>query len=56
MYGEDGEIEYGGANDSKNSGTFKPNFIKDVYLEGEVANTFSNLSPSEKYFWNFQKI
>ena len=55
MYGEDGEIEYGGANDSKNSGTFSPNFIKDVYLEGEVGNTFSNLTSAEKYFWEFPK-
>ncbi len=53
MYGEDGEIEYGGANDSKDSGVFTPNFIKNVYLENEVDNTFSGLSASENFFWEF---
>jgi hypothetical protein len=34
MYGEDGEIEYGGSTESKNRATFSAEFIKRVYLEG----------------------
>ena len=56
MYGEDGEIEYGGSNDSKYSGTFSPDFVKKVYLEGQVSNTFKGLSKSEMYFWEFDDI
>ena len=53
MYGEDGEIEYGGANDSKDSGTFTPSFVKNVYLENEVGNTFSDSKSSDDFFWDF---
>ena len=50
MYGEDGEIEYGGSNDSKYSGTFSPEFVRNVYLEGQVSNTFKGLSKSDMFF------
>jgi N-acetyl sugar amidotransferase len=53
MYGEDGEIEYGGSNDSKHKGTFEPAFIKQAYLEGNFEKTYSGLSESDQYFWQF---
>ena len=53
MYGEDGEIEYGGSNKSKNIGTFTPEFAKDVYLESQVENTFRDIQSSDSYFWEF---
>ena len=53
MYGEDGEIEYGGSNDSINSGVFSPEFTKNVYLEKNYDETFSKLSEADKYFWEF---
>ena len=56
MYGEDGEIEYGGSNDSKHSGTFSPEFVRNVYLEGQVLNTFKGLSRGDMYFWDFENI
>ncbi len=55
MYGEDGEIEYGGSNDSKYKGTFTPEFVQNVYLENEVNNTFRDLKDSDAYFWDFPK-
>ena len=53
MYGEDGEIEYGGSNESKYIGTFTPDFAKTVYLENEVTNTFRDLEDADSYFWTF---
>lgn len=53
MYGEDGEIEYGGSTESKYKATFTAEFVKRVYLEGRVDETFSGLSPSDMYFWDF---
>lgn len=53
MYGEDGEIEYGGSTESKYKATFTAEFIKRVYLEGRVGDTFRDIKPSDLYFWNF---
>jgi N-acetyl sugar amidotransferase len=53
MYGEDGEIEYGGSTESKNKATFSAEFVKRVYLEGRVDDTFRDLKPSDLYFWDF---
>lgn len=53
MYGEDGEIEYGGSTESKNKPTFTAEFIKRVYLEGRVSEAFAGLSPADTYFWDF---
>ncbi len=55
MYGENGEIEYGGSNESKHRPTFTPDFAKKVFLEGEVENTFNDLSEKDSYFWTFPK-
>ena len=56
MYGENGEIEYGGSNESKYRPTFTADFAKSVFLEGEVENTFCDLSKSDSYFWTFPKL
>ncbi len=53
MYGENGEIEYGGSNESKYRRTFTPDFAKNVFLEGEVDNTFGDLDKRDSYFWTF---
>ncbi len=53
MYGEDGEIEYGGSTESKNKATFSAEFIKRVYLEGRVAETFRGIEPRDHYWWDF---
>jgi N-acetyl sugar amidotransferase len=55
MYGENGEIEYGGSNESKYRPTFTPDFAKNVFLEGEVENTFRDLEEADSYFWTFPK-
>ncbi len=53
MYGEDGEIEYGGSTESKNKPYFTAEFIKRVYLEGTTSETFRGLKEDELFFWNF---
>tara|TARA_B100000809_G_scaffold185656_1_gene183743 strand:+ start:7288 stop:8382 length:1095 start_codon:yes stop_codon:yes gene_type:complete len=53
MYGEDGEIEYGGSNASKDSGTFTPQFVQNVYLEDQVEKTFGDMNKVDSYFWKF---
>ena len=53
MYGENGEIEYGGSTESKNRVSFTAEFAKKVFLEGQVENTFKSIPKVDKYFWNF---
>ncbi len=53
MYGEDGEIEYGGSTESKYKAAFNAEFIKRVYLEGKTSQTFDDLSDVDKYWWDF---
>ncbi|MGZ3769096.1 MAG: N-acetyl sugar amidotransferase [Bdellovibrio sp.] len=53
MYGEDGEIEYGGSNESKYKPTFTAEFVRRVYLEGRVGDTFRDLGPNDLFFWDF---
>jgi N-acetyl sugar amidotransferase len=53
MYGEDGEIEYGGSTESKFKATFSAEFVKRVYLEGRVSETFKGLDKCQSYFWDF---
>jgi N-acetyl sugar amidotransferase len=54
MYGEDGEIEYGGSTESKYKASFSAEFVKRVYLEGQTDNTFSGIQDFEKYWWDFE--
>jgi N-acetyl sugar amidotransferase len=56
MYGEDGEIEYGGSTESKNKSTFSPEFIKRVYLEGRFGGAFSGVDERDLYFWDLDSI
>jgi N-acetyl sugar amidotransferase len=53
MYGEDGEIEYGGSTESKNRAIFSAEFMKRVYLEEQYEETLRGLSKQESYFWRF---
>lgn len=53
MYGENGEIEYGGSTESKNRNSFTAEFAKNVFLEGQVDKTFKSINNHEKFFWNF---
>lgn len=53
MYGEDGEIEYGGSTESKYKASFSAEFVKRVYLEGQTEKTFSGFEEYEKYWWDF---
>ena len=53
MYGEDGEIEYGGSTESKYKATFTAEFVKRVYLEGRVGETFKGIDKHQSYFWDF---
>jgi len=55
MYGEDGEIEYGGSTESKYKASFTPEFIKRVYLEGQYLNTLKKINPEDRYFWEFEE-
>lgn len=54
MYGEDGEIEYGGSTESKNRAVFSAEFMKRVYLEQQYEHTLRGLSHQESYFWRFE--
>ncbi len=53
MYGEDGEIEYGGSTESKYKATFTAEFVKRVYLEGRTGEAFRDLPARDLYFWDF---
>lgn len=52
MYGEDGEVEYGGDSSTKNIPFFNFDYIKEVYLESSSRNLLKDLQPNEKYFWD----
>ena len=51
MYGEDGEVEYGGDDRTKNIPYFDIEYIKSVYLESQHQETFNGLSDDELFFW-----
>ena len=55
FYGEDGEIEYGGSTESKNSQTYTVDYMRKVYLEGghEKVIRASGLDESKLYFFLF---
>lgn len=53
MYGEDGEIEYGGSTESKYKPTFTAEFVQRVYLEGQLSSAFRGIDPPQLYFWDF---
>lgn len=53
MYGEDGEVEYGGSTASKNKPTFNVDYIKKTYLEGQISHTFRDINERDLHFWRF---
>ncbi len=55
MYGEDGEVEYGGDSSSKNIPFFNYEYIKKVYLESSSKDSLNELNDNSKYFWNYDE-
>jgi N-acetyl sugar amidotransferase len=59
VYGEDGEIEYGGSTAKKNISFYDTNYMRDTYLEGghnrilETVKEKLMLSDQELYMWKF---
>lgn len=56
FYGEDGEVEYGGSSETKNTALFDTAYMKSVYLEGGYDNVFSemdDIDAASLYFWRF---
>ena len=58
IYGEDGEVEYGGSSETLSSPFYSSQYQKKIYLEGgyEKVINQSNLRTSEKYFFTYPKI
>jgi N-acetyl sugar amidotransferase len=53
FYGEDGEVEYGGSTETKDTPFFDVDYIKAVYLSGEYEATFKQLPKQDVYQWTF---
>ena len=55
FYGEDGEVEYGGSNETISNPIFNIDYIKRVYLEGGYDKVLdkSNLTENDLYFFRF---
>lgn len=59
MYGEDGEIEYGGSTAKKDTSFYDIKYMRDVYLEGghdhllEMVKNNLQLSDNELFMWKF---
>jgi N-acetyl sugar amidotransferase len=58
MYGEDGEVEYGGSTESKNRWSYSPSYAKRVYLSGEephdkIAKLSGDLTAADFTWWRF---
>ena len=59
VYGEDGEIEYGGSTTKKNISFYNTDYMRDVYLEGGHENIIQavknklGLTEQEMYMWSF---
>lgn len=53
FYGEDGEVEYGGSTETKDTPFFDVDYIKKIYLSGEYEATFSQLPKKDVYQWTF---
>ena len=57
FYGEDGEVEYGGSNETSKMPIYDVGYQKKVYLEGGYDKVLdaSGLSESQLYFFRFPK-
>lgn len=55
IYGEDGEVEYGGSDKTKNKPFFNPNYSKKIYFEGGYNKLIKKVkgTNSEKNFFLF---
>jgi N-acetyl sugar amidotransferase len=59
FYGEDGEVEYGGASESRNKALYDIGYMKRVYLEGGHDKVFARIMEDEDitednlYFFKF---
>ncbi len=55
FYGEDGEVEYGGSEETDGTPIYDVEYMKKIYLEGgfEKVLDASNLTESDKYFFKF---
>jgi N-acetyl sugar amidotransferase len=55
FYGEDGEVEYGGSDESKNRAMYDINYMLRIYLEGghEKVLKASGLTGAQLYFFQF---
>ena len=55
FYGEDGEVEYGGSDDTDGTPIYDVEYMKKIYLEGgfEKVLDASDLTESDKYFFKF---
>ena len=55
IYGESGEVEYGGSSETKNTAIYNIEYMKRVYLSGGHQKVLKNsgLSESELYFFMF---
>jgi N-acetyl sugar amidotransferase len=58
IYGEDGEVEYGGSTETSSSPFYSPNYQRKIYFEGgyEKVINQSNLTTSEKYFFTYPDV
>lgn len=59
MYGEDGEIEYGGSTAKKDTSFYDIKYMKDIYLEGgheyllDMVKNNLQLTDNEMFMWKF---
>lgn len=53
FYGEDGEVEYGGSTETRNTAAFSVDYIKRIYLSGEYKSTFDQLPQNRIRQWMF---
>ena len=62
VYGEDGEVEYGGSTETRNKSLFTVEYMKRVYLEGgydkvlNIAKEKYGLSDNDLSFWKFPNL
>jgi len=58
IYGEDGEVEYGGSTETMSTPFYTPEYQRKVYFEGGYDKVINNcqLTSSEKYFFTYPDI
>lgn len=54
MYGEDGEVEYGGATETANKVAYSKDYAKRIYLSGHAIEDYlSDYSLAQRYWFTF---